>query len=70
VYFCPQIVRKSFVLKILSSKRLLVDHQEIVEESLDDLLEDGSSSRELLTFMKTAGVLASSYVIYVHLKQK
>jgi hypothetical protein len=58
------------VLKVLSSKRLLVDHVELIEDSLNDSFNQDSSQRELLTFLKTSGILASTYVVFVHIKQK
>lgn len=65
-----KILQKNLLLKALSSKRLLVDHVEIIEDSLNDLLKGEVSSRNLLTLLTTSGALATSYVLFIHFKQK
>lgn len=37
---------------------------------MNDMIKKENPSSEIITFLKTAGVLATSYVIFVHLKQK
>lgn len=52
------------------SKRLLSDHLEIVEESLDDLIKTQKKTFNAFTFLKTSGLVATSAVAFVHLKRR
>lgn len=43
---------------------------EIIEDSLNDLTNKEANSTSCITFLKTSAVLATSYVVFIHLKQK
>jgi hypothetical protein len=53
-------------LRLLSSRRLLSDHVDILEESLDDCTKNLLMKKDKLTMLTTAGVLASSYATFAY----
>lgn len=61
------------MLKVLSSKRLLVDHVEMIVDfpgfSMNDLAEGQKTAKNHITFLTTFGFLSTSYVVFIHFKQ-
>lgn len=59
-----QILQRNLLVAILTSRRLLSDHLDILEEALGDCSKKYQNASEKLTLTKTTGIMATSYAAF------
>lgn len=70
INFPFQDIIKHLVIKILSSKRLLIDHAEILEESAERAKIFDVVDSEYFTFVKTTGLLSVVSTVAIHFRSR